>query len=235
MMEENYIDIRVLFDDEDFTSMFDVYLSERPPILVAEELYERISVPGRVEGELTRSIGYASKSFDLFFRFIDDFNLSEKARQIVNWVSNKKKIHFSHDESVYRIIQEINFSNMINTANVKADFMLTLKTEPFWYFDAGVTRFESAGSVTNPSDISVNAKMRVFGTGNCRVLLNENQMEFFSVDEYVDIEERNAHKFGVPKNNDMKGQYPILIPGLNNISLSGATTAVEIDLRWSYR
>lgn len=233
-----FIDIEVFFDDENFTELFGVYLAERPLIPVAEQIYETINVPGRQTGELTRKLGFASKPFSLAFRFIHKVNVKQKAREIVNWLYHKTKIHFSDDDTVHRIIQQINFDDMTNVVDCKADFVLRLVTEPFWYHeDEIVTILSSSGYdvIENPSNIEIDARMRIWGSGDCMVTVNNKQIKLYGVDEFVWIWDKNAFKDEEDWNNKMEGNYPIFTAGENVIQLSEGTTKVDIFVRWAFR
>ena len=226
--------LNIYFDGENFNETFDVHFTERPIVPVAEMDYEVIQVPGR-NGELTRELGYKNTVVPMSFNFIDYENAKKKMREITNWLIDKKQFYFSDDEDVFRIVTKLNINSVFNRVNELIGFVIEVETEPFWYEIEETITITDTATFTNPSKIPVDAKMRVNGTGTCRVLLNDNQMVFTDVQGHVEVANKNAFRNGVSQNNSMSGSYPILKPGENTITISGQTTSVEIELRWAYR
>lgn len=226
--------LNIYFDNKNFNQLFDVHFAERPIVPVAEMEYEETVVPGR-DGELTRELGYKSTPIPMSFNFVDLTNAKKKLREIANWLTSKKEFYFSDDTEVYRIITKLNILETRNEIKELIGFVLQIETEPFWYEDVGLVTVTDSTTITNPTAISVDAKMRINGTGTCRVLLNDNQMVFTDTQGYVEVEKRNAIRNGVGQNNSMSGQYPVFVPGKNQLSISGQTTSVVVDLRWAYR
>ena len=229
--------MEVLFDDVSINAKFNISLAERPVISAAEREYESIRVPGR-DGSLTRELGYKSKLIPLRFNYIHKNNVEKTFRDITNWLTNKKKIAFSNDLSVYRLISQINIQDAKNDIKEHVDFIVEVETEPFWYENAG-TQTLSSGSTTivNPSVIETGVIIKVYGTGTCRVTVNDNPMIFTDVQDFVVVDGRRglAHRNGVSQDNKMSGHYPIFKSGNNEIQISGATEKVEIEKRWSWR
>lgn len=229
--------VEVLFDNQSINSQFNLSLAERPLIPAAEMEYDSISVPGR-DGKLTRELGYKAKPFPLRFNFIHKENVKQTFREITNWLTNKKTIKLSDDLGVYRIITQLNVQDATNDLKEYADFIVNLETEPFWYENAGVQTITSGtATIVNPSVIETGVVMTVYGTGICRVRVNDNQMVFTDVQDFVIVDgiRRIAHKYDASQDNKMSGQYPMFLPGNNEIEVSGATTKVEFEKRWSWR
>lgn len=226
--------LNIFFDNDNFNDLFGVYFSERPIVPVAEMEYETINVPNR-DGELTRELGYKNTIIPMSFNFVDINNAKKELRRISDWLINKREFYFSDDDSVYRVIKKLNILETSNIFREIIGFVLTIETEPFWYEEKEQITITEEATIVNPTKIPVDAKLRIKGTGTCRVLLNDNQMIFTDVQGFIDIEKKNAFRNGVSQNNSMSGKYPILLPGENTISISDQTTSVVIDLRWAYR
>lgn len=227
--------LKVYFDNESINDQFNITLAERPVIPVAEQEYETIQVPGRVEGSLTRKLGYYSKPFYLRFNYIDSDGAKPKYRDIVDWLTGRRLLHFSDEPDFYRVIQKVNPQDAENDLAEYADFLIEMETEPFWYKDFGKQTITERTIITNPTKIETKARLTVFGNGVCRVRINGNQMVFTDVRGHVTVERGIAHRNGNPQNNNMSGQYPIFLPGNNEIEIDGATERVEVDVRWCWR
>ncbi|MFC6464948.1 distal tail protein Dit [Marinilactibacillus sp. GCM10026970] len=226
--------IDVLFDEESINKKFNIRLAERPVVPVAEMEYESIEVPGR-HGSLTRKIGYRSKPFSLKFNYIDINGAKPKYRDIVNWLTNKRKIHFSDDKDYYRVIQQMNPVDAENDIREYADFVVEMITEPFWYKDHGIQLITQKTTLQNPSVIETSLKLTVYGDGICRVRVNDNQMVFTDVQGHITIDRGTAHRNGINQDNKMSGHYPIFLPGNNEIEIGGSTRKVDIEVRWCWR
>ena len=231
-------DLEVIFDNINFTKLFDVYLTRRPDFPVAKPLFEDIPVQDR-HGTLTRKIGYDSDQIELQFRFVDEYNVKQKMRSIVSWLNGKRKFVLSDDETVYRTIQRIDFSNVTNNIKQMADFVVTLKVEPFWYEDDGIVIIEDTDQhiITNPSSEEAKTYIEIFGEGQCEVIINGETIRMTDVQGSVVVdgilEEAYDHLIG--RNNNMSGKYPILISGDNVVQIAENTTKVEIHKRWCWR
>lgn len=230
--------MEVLFDNQSIDDEFNIFLAERPVIPAAEMEYETISVPGR-DGSLTRELGYKSKPFSLRFNYLHKEDVKQTFRSIVNWLTGKQTVRFSDDLTVNRVITKLVVKDARNDIKEYADFIVELETEPFWYENTGVQTITSTSVVTinNPSVIETGVVMTVYGTGTCRVRVNDNQMVFTDVQDFIIVDGLRglAHRYGASQDNNMSGQYPIFKSGNNEIQISGATEKVEIEKRWSWR
>lgn len=224
----------VLFDEESINQIFNIYLAERPIIPAAELEYDSIQVPGR-NSTLTRELGYLPKTFELRFNFIEPDGVKQKYREIVDWLTNRRILRFSDDSGFYRIIKQMNPQDAQNDIAEYADFIIEMETEPFWYQDAGIQVITEKTTVTNPSKIETQLKMTIKGQGICRVRVNDNQMIFTDVQEYVTVDRGTVHRNGISQNNKMSGRYPIFLPDANEIEIDEATESVELELRWCWR
>ncbi|WP_208560635.1 hypothetical protein [Marinilactibacillus kalidii] len=228
--------LEVLFDEESINKKFNITLAERPELTVAKERYLVYEVPGR-NGNLTVFDGYDNVPLTLHFNFIDD-DVRATFREMNNWLIGKKKVRLSDTEMYRNITQSVLTVNAANN-DIKewCDFELEIITDPFEYEDAGIEEVTSEAIIDNPSKVDAETSIKVYGEGTCRVLLNDNQMIFKDVKEYVVVDGmiKKAHKLMSSKDNDMQGRYPVLKSGENKISIDGQTTKIEVSKRWCWR
>jgi phage-related protein len=226
----------VLFDGESLTDVFGITLSERPVIPVANAVYSEYSVPGR-NGALQIFENYDDVPINLKFNYIDK-RAKPKFREIVNWLSDKETFRLS-DSQNYRVLTQplIGISDGTNDIKGWCDFELDLLTESFEYEDVGTEKIEDEIILYNPSQIDAPVIMRVYGNGVCRVRINGDLIELIDVQEQTTIDGvlKIAHRGGASQDNNMSGQYPLLLPGENTISVEGSTEYVEVDVRWCWR
>lgn len=228
--------LEVLFDEQSVNERFNIKLAERPELPVAKERYLTYEVPGR-NGSLTVFDGYEDVVFPLRFSYIDK-EAKSTFREIVNWLTGKKKIRLSGSENYRLLTQSVITINPANNDIAEwCDFEIEVMAEPFEYEDAGTQETTTNTTIINPSNIDAGAIIKVYGTGTCRVLLNDNQMIFTDVQDYVVVDgiKKKAHKLMSSRDNNMQGRYPILKSGENKISVSGQTTKIEVSKRWCWR
>lgn len=225
--------LQAYFDNENFNKKFKVYFRSRPIIPVAEMDYESTPIP-QSNTTLTKKLGYLPTEFDLDFNYVS-LNEKAKLRDITNWLTGKKILHFSDDPDVYRIIKKLNIVDVYNDLEELIGFTVALETEPFWFEDKETVTVSSSTTIHNPSVVAVDAALKIYGSGTCSVTVNNNKMKFNSVNEYISVEQKNAHRNGVNQNNNMIGKYPVFVPGENTITISDGTTRVEVNVRWAYR
>lgn len=221
----------ILFDGEGITEQFDIQLAERPLIPVAEAIYDTYEVPGR--NALREFSHFENTVLTLRFNYIDS-NAKPKFGDILNWLHGKRKYQESGNNR-YRLLTMsiLNVSDANNDIPEWCDFEIEIETEPFWYEDAGTETITDTAIIRNPSKIDAGVIMRVFGTGTCRVRINNNQMEFVDVQEQVEV--NGILKTAYRDNENMSGQYPELLSGENDIEISGQTERIEIEKRWCWR
>lgn len=224
--------IDILFDNEGLQEEFNIQLAERPVIPVAQAIYDEYPVPGR-NGVLKQFNRFDNTIFTLRFNYIDKY-AKPKFIEIVNWLQNKR-IYQESDNRYYRIlahsIPEISPAN--NDIAEWCDFEITIETEPFWYENAGITTVTDSLTLINPSNIDSGAVLTIYGTGICKVRINDNVMEFSDVKGKLVVD--GILKTKLQRYNQMSGYYPVLKSGENEIEISGDTEKVEIQKRWCWR
>lgn len=222
----------ILFDNEGMEEKFNIKLAERPVIPVAKAIYDEYPVSGR-NGVLKEFNRYDNTEFTLRFNYIDE-HAKPRFIEMVNWLQNKR-IYRESDNQYYRVLAqslpEISPAN--NDIAEWCDFEITIETEPFWYEDAGITTVTDSTTILNPSNIDAGAVMTVYGTGVCRVRINENMMEFADVQGSITVD--GILKRRLQQYNSMSGRYPELASGNNEIEISGDTERIEIHKRWCWR
>lgn len=228
--------LEVLFDEVSINSEFGITLAERPVLPVSGARYITYEVPGR-NGKLSIFDGYEDVPYSLRFNYIDE-NAKPAFREIVNFLTGKKKVRLSDNDN-YRLISQsvISIKDANNDIEEWCDFEIEIITEPFEYEDAAMQTTTTNTTIVNPSNIEAGVILKVFGTGTCRVLLNENQMIFTDVQDYITVDGimKKAHKDMSSRDNTMQGRYPVLKSGSNTISVSGQTSKIEIYKRWCWR
>lgn len=92
-----------------------------------------------------------------------------------------------------------------------------------------------AATITNPEGFTATPYMKIYGSGNVTLYINNRAHGFKNIDGYIEVdsENMNAYKGDTLQNNKMLvGAFPKLAAGDNNISWAGNVTKIEIVPRW---
>lgn len=92
-----------------------------------------------------------------------------------------------------------------------------------------------AATIINPEGFTATPYMKIYGSGNVTLYINNRAHGFKNIDGYIEVdsENMNAYKGDTLQNNKMLvGAFPKLAAGDNNISWAGNVTKIEIVPRW---
>jgi len=216
------------------SSEFGLSIAETPSIPSPERDVQQIPIRGR-HGSLTKKYGYKDIEFDIALNILDTRGIKEQIRLIKAWILNAERLQLSDDSAYYRIkhafIPEID-----NEINLYGSFNASFVAHPFQYKDNEIVTFNSAGTLIYNGTVESLPMIRVFGAGTGQITINSKVIHLSNIDSYMDIDSENEVTFKEqnPRNDDMVGAYPVLIPGENTISWSGGITKIEIDAREAY-
>ena len=91
------------------------------------------------------------------------------------------------------------------------------------------------GSIVNPEYLPSAPYIRIYGSGNITLTINNDSFYFEDIEDYIEVdsESMNAYKGISPLNNKMKtANFPEFIPGDNAIAWTGSVNKIEIIPRW---
>lgn len=210
-----------------------IIVNRLPGLVKATEQTEKITIPGR-NGFLTSTTGAFEgiiKPCECYTKEDADINF------ISSWLRGKGKVIFSNEPDFYYeavIINQLTFEKVIRQYRA---FLIQFECQPFKQrLNEGIITLTSAGTILNLGTIESAPIIKVYGSGNITLTVNGVSINLFNVSNYVTIDSvlMDAYKDTVLKNNDMAGDFPLLTPGINNISWTGTVSKVEVTLntRW---
>ena len=208
-------------------------LNKLPSVFKASKDVEKIEIPGR-DGFLTqdnRSYKSIIKSAECSLRNLDNIDYT------CSWLTGGGNVVFSNEpDKVYKatIINQIEFSKILREFH---SFIIQFECQPHKYsLDNNIIALDTPQTVFNPSVVSSKPVIKLYGTGDINLIVNDNIINLTNVSEYVTIDSdiQDAFKDTLPTNNDMAGEFPELIPGSNYIGWTGSVTKVEITPNWRW-
>ena len=215
-------------DSEDY-----LILNKLPSIFKATKDVQKIEIPGR-DGFLTQDFGsYKStiKTVECTIRDLSQIDF------ICAWLSGAGEVIFSNEpDKKYKatIINQIEFSKILREWK---SFIILFECQPHkYYISNDLLTLTSPGTIFNTGTVNSKPVIKIYGTGNITLSINSIAISLTNVSSYVTIDSAlmDCFKDTLLKNNDMNGEFPVLIPNNNTINWTGTVTKVEITPNWRY-
>ncbi|WP_294344151.1 distal tail protein Dit [uncultured Clostridium sp.] len=222
-----------------FATQHNLHIVNRVNIPVSQKEIETISIAGR-NGTLTKELGFLDRSITVNFNFKTrnrNDNMSKKIRNITSLLLNAKKISFTDDKEVYYKVKAVSVSDIERTLRMLGSFSVTFTVDPFAYYNLhSKITIASHSKIYNIGTYESEPYIKVFGSGNVTLNINNKELTLKDVNEYIEIDSelKETLKDNVSKNDKKVGEYPKFLIGENTISWSGNITKIEIEPRWRF-
>ena len=121
---------------------------------------------------------------------------------------------------------------------IKDKMTVTFKINPpFFYLNSGDTPLPfttSPAVINNPGTHDAEPLIKVTGSGNITLDINGKIIQLTGVvgHIYIDSESQYVYKDTTNLGDKMVGDFPVLNPGVNNMTWTGTVTSIEIIPRW---
>lgn len=170
----------------------------------------------------------------------DDFSPEQTARKIKHWLQGEVGYFVLTDTYDPNYFRYACFSGKVDIENkllLLGKATLKFNCKPFRYRIDGrqEIRIAEPGQVYNPEDWESAPYIKIVGSGDITLSINNASFAFRGVDGYIEVdsEMQMAYK-GTELQNDKTTFLtpPALLPGQNNISFLGAVEEIIIIPRW---
>ena len=136
-----------------------------------------------------------------------------------------------------RIANQIPFEKVLR-GNPHCTFAVNFRCFPFFYADAtaDITVTASGTIITNPGNVYSEPILTVYGSGDITLMVGTTIVELEGISGSIVIDSmlQETYKGTALMNDHMNGEFPVLKPGANAISWSGAVTRVIVRPNWRY-
>lgn len=197
-----------------------------------EEQIEIIEIEGRSGSLVDRYGDY--KSYERKIEFVH--MKQDNAREIHTWLSGKGMLRISEEQHGYFYADVVGELERKLAGSGKSILTTTFLVEPYLYLDAGKNEIEiiQQSKLYNIGSIYADPLIKVFGTGDGKILINSQVIQLSGIQDYlvIDAKLKIVHKENLPAGRKMSGPFPILEEGQNLISFNGGITKLEITPRW---
>lgn len=217
---------------------YGIHVSEHPPITLPAERSTQTNVPGR-PGSLTTLEGEDVYD-DLLLTctcFVTDMS---RITEIGRWLKGGGTVTFANRLGGYykaRIANQIPFERILR-GNPHCSFSVNFRCYPFWYADDSqkITLTASGQFITNPGSVYAEPVITVYGSGAITLMIGTTIVELEDISGSIVIDSvlQEAYQGTTLMNEHMTGEFPVLKPGANAVSWTGAVTRMVIQPNWRY-
>ena len=195
-----------------------------------------VSVPGR-NGDVVIDNGRYNNVDVSYTCYCKDLSANMKA--IKHWLCQPGyfKLSDTYDPLYFRyaaFASKLKVDELLQNVG-KAELVFNCK--PFRYNSLGLIKrtFTSSGTINNPEAFSSLPYIKITGSGAVTLNIGSKAYSFTSVPTYLEIDSElmSCYKGSTLYNNRIGfTEFPVLLPGNNSISWTGAVTKVEIIPNW---
>lgn len=198
-----------------------IYIEHLPPIIKPPVRYDLIRVDG------SSVIGVDEKGYDVYEKTVPIGLEEADIGAVLNWLRGKGQLIFSNEPDKYYdvyITSQIDYEKALRFRKANVTFL----TQPYKH---------ATGEAETTSRIVINQGnedclpiMTIYGSGKVDLLINGTKQCTITINEYItlDGEEKEAYKGSTLQNRNMVGGFPVLQPGLNEITFAGTGTITEV-------
>lgn len=199
------------------------------------------SVPGRSGDILTDNKRYKNVKIDYsVYTLAGIHDIPEIAHRVKGWLLSEVgyfELFDTYDPNYFRLASYSEEYDLEQELPALGKSKITFNCKPFRYSIEGqrAINFSAEATIRNPEFFPSLPYIKITGSGNITLSINNDSFVFKNVSEYIEIdsEKMQAYKGTTNENSKMFTEtYPTLYKGDNNISWSGTVTAVEIIPRW---
>lgn len=199
------------------------------------------SIPGRSGDLLVDNKRFKNVTINYAVAAVKGQNeIPEIAHRVKSWLASKvgyRRLTDSYDPAYFRLAAYTSAFDLEQELPELGRSTIQFNCKPFKYLIAGETPVMMAepGTITNPENFSSAPYIKITGSGNITMNVNNGSFVFKNVDGYIEVDSEimNAFKGTISCNSKMETPFfPELQPGLNEISWSGSVTNIEIIPRW---
>ncbi len=205
-------------------------ITQVPVIPTSQRVVENLEIDGR-EGTLTQLKGWEDISFSFKAATTNKANWHTVLPQLLN----AQTIAFTTDSTVHFKVKYIKVSGLIQLLSNLWEFEIEVTTAPFRYLNnIAVINRTSSGTVQGYGNIYSLPRITVYGTGSRTLTINGKAIVLNILNGHLILDSalKECYYGNVAQNQHMTGDFLILNPTSNQVTLGTGITKVEIEPRW---
>lgn len=215
---------------------FGMCVYETPIIPTPERDVVSVEIRGR-NGTLNKKYGYNDIVLPITFNLLKREGIKPTIRSVKPWLMEADRIEFLDDPGFYYRVIHGELEDVENNLGMYGYFTCQFRCMPFVYRDLPTVSFGTSGTIQYNGTVPGEPYIKITGTGSGSLAVNSVVVaNFVNVDGSIELdsESKQVFKGTEPAGNKMIGNFPVLQPGSNEITLSGGLTGFEIVVREGY-
>lgn len=167
---------------------------------------------------------------------------------IIDWLNGSGILTFSDDPDYFyyaRVNGEVSFPRLVINGEIWDSVNVEFSCMPFKYSTSGSSPLPDITDSTlieNPGNIPAQPLVTVYGSGDINLMIGEYTLLLSDVDGHitVDMDAKMAFKDDTNQSSKVtvvndEDLWPVLVPGRNAVSWSGAASKIVITPHWRWR
>lgn len=195
---------------------------------------ESINIPG-MNGALTIDNGRYNNLKLTYSMYVHGDVRTQIAglRNYLSSVKGYKRLEDTYNPGMFYLARFIDSFSVSQSDPCNAGFNVTFDRKPQRFLKSGEMPIEVTGStvIINETDQTAKPLIRAYGTGSFTIGSKTMTISSASVYTDIDCDIMEAYKGSTNCNGNVSGNFPVLEPGNNSVSLTGLTK-LEITPRW---
>lgn len=222
------------FGNKNSYTDFGILIAQRPNIPLPKRRVSNVVIPGRSSSLKFDEGTYDDITITLECSIIDKKDIIEKIDRIKEWLvlTGESDLIFSFEQNKKYIAQVVNAIDFKQALKYTSSFPIIFNCKPFKYSveDKIITITKSNSTIYNEGTFESEPVIKVYGSGDIKLKINDDDVSIKKVDEYVTIDSvlKDAYKDNALKNGDMIGEFSVFKVGANVVSFSGNVSKVEV-------
>ena len=213
-----------------------ILVNNLPPISKPEKNYEEVEIPGRNGKLYIDNNCYNTFLYTITCTLMPGSNI----REISRWLNGSGKLILSTElDKEYEVIikDQIDYEQTYRICN---SFQVNFEVQPI----ANGTTTKILNITNNNSKITIKEStyyikpyIKITGSGNITLTINNSNINLKNIEEYIelDCELEEGFKENLNCNNKIECEdFPLLIPGENNISWIGNVSNIQIKYKEAF-
>lgn len=201
---------------------------------------EFIEIPGLSGDLISSNKRYKNYEDNYDCALLPTDNVENAAHKIKAWLQSAVtygRLIDYNEPYYYRKAVCVNSIEIAKTLSIIGMCTITFNCKPQYYRLDGdtVKSFTAAGTLSNPEPFESLPYIKVTGTGDITLHINDQNIILTDISDYVEIdaELKSCYRGTELLNTHYRSNFwPVLRPGNNSISWTGNVTKVEIKPRW---
>lgn len=232
-----------LYFNGKYANNLSLIVAEYPSIPLFTPNKEKISIDGRIDGDLYEDLGtYADRVFSVKFRvfkpLIDYWNKLDMINKWLFDIEDNRLIYDRDDRCLH--VKNITVGDLAKSIKLYGEFTVTFTCEPYFYdLQENNVTVAKRTYIYNMGDLEATPMFKVYGKGNGEIYTKNEESNTFTIydlNDYAIVDSKLLTvKDSLGNNLKSSGAFPTLATGNNTLNINSNITKMEVIYTNKYR